>query len=474
MATAPPATPEYGLPFVPEIDFAVKDPVIIQGEVIADYEDAFQTLTGIAKHLAPGDPVRLHLLVVCHWLSHQRTLIDFAGKENLLKYAKEQYLDNLAALYGARALRLPAQPATTTLRFSVAAPLAFDVIVPSGTRCQGPSAIEFESLIDAFIGIGTVSDDVPAKAVQAGALGNNFAPGQINSIINWNQPFGVEVTNTTVTAGGSDPEDDEKFRYRVWLAPESFSTCGPRDAYEFWALSAHPDIIQCVVYSAPDIAGEVWLYPLMEGGQLPTTDILQAVEDVCSANTRRPVTDFVTAKMPVEFDYAVNIDYYVLSENDRLLATIQKNVEQAVNDWILWQRSKIGRDINGNELTKRCLEAGAKRIVINLPTPSFQVMAFNQLAICDPTGFFDQTFANGASTSGTPTYTSATAAFTTADIGKSITGTNIPASTTIAAVISGTAITLSHNATATGTALSFTIVDRTANLVIRFAGLEDA
>src|SRR5262252_4845747 len=120
--------PEYGLDYVPDIDFAVKDPTVIQSEVIADYQSAFKTLTGIAKHLAPGDPVRLHLLVVCHWLSHQRTLIDFAGKENLLKYAKGDYLDNLGALYGARALRLPAQSATTTLRFSLDTTLAFDVI----------------------------------------------------------------------------------------------------------------------------------------------------------------------------------------------------------------------------------------------------------------------------------------------------------------------------------------------------------
>jgi hypothetical protein len=45
----------------------------------------------------------------------------------------------------------------------------------------------------------------------------------------------------------------------------------------------------------------------------------------------------------------------------------------------------VGRDINGDELIKRCVEAGAKRVVINSPAPDFQVMAYNQLATIDTT-----------------------------------------------------------------------------------------
>jgi len=374
------STPDYGLPFVPDIDFAVKDPTVIIAEVIADYESAFQTLTGIIKTLAPGDPVRLFLLVVCHWLSHQRTLIDFTGKMNLLKYAHGDYLDNLAALHGDRALRLQAQAAMTTLRFTLTAALAFSATIPAGTLCQAPDGISFQTLTDGFIPTGSTEVDVTAQAVVAGVIGNNFTPGQINSIINWNQPFGVNVVNTTLTTGGADAETDDQYRYRVWLAIESYSTCGPHDAYEFWALSADPDIIQCVVHSAPEIAGEVWLYPLMREGQLPSPEVLALVLATCSANTRRPITDYVSVFAPTVVTYALNMDYYVSQNNEVLLATIQANVQQAVADWILWQRSYVSRDLNCDELRKRCLEAGAKRIVVHSPTPDFQVMNYNQLA----------------------------------------------------------------------------------------------
>jgi phage-related baseplate assembly protein len=384
MASTNPSAPNYGLPYVPDIDFAEKDPAVIISEVILDYQKAFFDLTGIAKTLAPGDPVRLHLLVVCYWLSQQRVLIDYTGKQNLLKYAVGDNLDNLAALYGERTLRLPAAAALTTLQFTLAAPLAFSATIPAGTLCQAPNSIVFETLTEGTINAGDLTVEVPARATVEGTFGNGFIPGQIIGIINWNQPYALTVTNTIVTAGGSDAETDEQYRYRVWLAIESFSTCGPHDAYEFWALSAHPDIIQAVVYSAPDIAGEVWIFPLLAGGEIPTQPILDVVYAVCSARTRRPLTDWVHVYAPTPFTYTLNFDYWVDKVNEVLLETIQAGVEQAAADWILWQRSSISRDLNCDELRKRCLEAGAKRILVHLPTPSFQVMAYNQLAVHDP------------------------------------------------------------------------------------------
>ena len=119
----------------------------------------------------------------------------------------------------------------------------------------------------------------------------------------------------------------------------------------------------------------------MQGGQLPTQPILDLVLATCSRNTRRPLTDWVKVFAPTVFPYALNFDYYVDKVNEVLLETIQTNVEQAAADWILWQRSAISRDLNCGELTKRCLEAGAKRIVVHTPTPNFQVLAYNQLAV---------------------------------------------------------------------------------------------
>ena len=64
------------------------------------------------------------------------------------------------------------------------------------------------------------------------------------------------------------------------------------------------------------------------------------------------------------------------------------------------------------------------------------------------------TFADGVKTSGSPTITSSTASFGSSDIGHGITGAGIPANTTIAAVTSATQVTMSANATASGTGIT--------------------
>lgn len=63
---------------------------------------------------------------------------------------------------------------------------------------------------------------------------------------------------------------------------------------------------------------------------------------------------------------------------------------------------------------------------------------------------------DGVTTNASTTVTSATAAFSRDDVGKPISGTGIPAATTIASVESTTSATLSAAATATATGLTFT------------------
>ncbi len=68
-----------------------------------------------------------------------------------------------------------------------------------------------------------------------------------------------------------------------------------------------------------------------------------------------------------------------------------------------------------------------------------------------------RTVTDGVTTNTSTSITSATAAFGAGDVGRPISGTGIPANTTIAAVTSATAATLSAAATATGTNITFTI-----------------
>lgn len=87
--------------------------------------------------------------------------------------------------------------------------------------------------------------------------------------------------------------------------------------------------------------------------------------------------------------------------------------------------------------------------VANTPTSRDFVERFIRL---------DYSIADGATTSGSPTLTSASdGGFTTQLIGGTVTGTGIPNNTTILAVAGPTSLTMSNNATATATGLRVTI-----------------
>ena len=69
-----------------------------------------------------------------------------------------------------------------------------------------------------------------------------------------------------------------------------------------------------------------------------------------------------------------------------------------------------------------------------------------------------RSFTDGVATASSTTFSSATAAFAAADVGKTISGTNILQGTTIASRSSSSVITLSQPATGSGTGLSFSII----------------
>ncbi len=111
---------------LPPISFADADATTLETAII----NAYESLSGIT--LQPADPVRLFLESLAYLVSVQNSIIDLAGKQNLLAYASGASLDHLGALMGVA--RIPAQPARCVLRFSIAEPLDFMVPVPAGTR----------------------------------------------------------------------------------------------------------------------------------------------------------------------------------------------------------------------------------------------------------------------------------------------------------------------------------------------------
>jgi phage-related baseplate assembly protein len=366
---------------VPDIEFAPKDPTAITEGIIGGFEAAWYQETGEVLQLRRPDARRMFLENVAQIVIHQRLAIDYAGKMNLLKYMRREYLDGWGGNWGERGYRLPASRALTTLRFSVPAPLNFTVVIPIGTQvaATGSLTLAFETTRVATLPMWQASVDVPAQCTETGPLGNDFAPGTVNRLINFSVPFAINVANTTRTAGGAERQEDEEYRKKLWALPESLSIAGPSGAYEWWARQANSAIIDVAIHSAPEIAGEVWAFPLLQGGLIPSDEILEQVDEILSAVTMRPVADYVTVKKPDEVEFDIDLDWFANEENATILDSVTAEVLSSINDFVLWTKSRISRDIIPSELHRRILNAGAKRV--NIREPDYRKSAYSEVAI---------------------------------------------------------------------------------------------
>lgn len=356
-------------PQLHDVIFAEKNPRIIESEIISRYEE----LSG--RTLARGDPVRLFLESIVLVIIQQRNLIDYSAKMNLLAYSSGTFLDQLGALLGVYRL-LPAH-STCTAQFTLSAKLNSYAVIPKGTRLSAGNFI-FETTEELEIKRGDLTGTVIIQSQTAGSEANNLIPGQINNILDA-LPFDVKAQNITESYGGSEAENDENFRERIQLVPESFSNAGSKKGYEFYARSAHPDIIDVEVLTPPDTSpGFVEIYPLLAGGVLPSDEIIQAVYNSCNGVSVRPDTDFLSVKKAQFIDYNIDVKFWIEESKSNLASQIINAVDDAVNEFIIWQRSKLGQDINPSELNYRIIKAGAKRCEIT--EPKYKALKSNQVA----------------------------------------------------------------------------------------------
>ncbi len=343
---------------LPDIKF-VEDDV---NKVFEELVTVFQGMTG--RILNRADPEMLVLRAYALLFVQQRVLINQVAKGELLRYARGIILDYLGE---PNTTRLQAEPAVTTERFTLSIPLVTPQIIPAGTRIAPDGAegtIMFATREAVTIPAGNTTADVLIECLTPGVIGNGFLPGQLTTLID-PLPFVASVTNLTTTAGGADTEDDDSYRERIRMAPESFSTAGPEQGYIYWAKTASAAIVD--VAAITETPGEVTVLPLLEGGIIPPQEILDAVAEKVNRRKIRPLTDKVTVQAPGAVPYDIVLTYYINRDRAAESAVIQDAVNKAVESYALWQKSKLGRHINPSELISKIMNAGALRVEVVSP-----------------------------------------------------------------------------------------------------------
>ncbi|NYT80870.1 baseplate J/gp47 family protein [Alcaligenaceae bacterium] len=352
---------------LPPPEFVKIDPAQVEADLVARYE----ARTG--KTLYPAQIERLMLDQIAYAHSLALVAIQGTAEKMLVRRSSGVILDYLGDLVGTP--RLLATPARCKIRLTLRDAGAAPVVVPAGSRvATADRQVLFALDADALVGPQGVTADATCSA--AGARGNGLLPGQV-SLLEPDLP--VAAANVTTTDGGADDELDDRYKERIILAPEAYTTAGSYGAYRFHAMAAHQSIIDVAVHGASEgqPAGHIALYPLVESG-MPSDLILSMVDAEVSSDRRRPLSDTVNVYRPDLVEYSVRATLVFYDTANRAETTLRARA--ALDAYLAQRQHQLGADLIPEQLSAALQVPGVYRAQIH--EPALTVLVSNQWATC--------------------------------------------------------------------------------------------
>lgn len=345
-----------------EYTFAETDSAAIVADLTAKYED----ITG--RTLLPSDPDKLFISWVAGIIVQERVILNYAANQNLPSAASGEHLDALGEMFY-NVKRPQAKPAVCTMRFKISAPQETAIAIPKGTKVTDGSGRYIWSITqETVVPIGATTADVPAQCETAGAVGNGFAPGQINTLVDVdNVLFYESCANIDTSNSGTEKATDAEYYELMRRGLDAYSTAGPRGAYEYRAKAVSTEIADVCAINPIDKPGHVEIYALMASGEIADDGTKKAILEACNDDRVRPLTDMVEAADPLVVDFDIDLTFYVDRAVSRSVSDILAAVRAAVDEYAEWQCKKIGRDINPSKLMWLLRDTGAKRVEIRSP-----------------------------------------------------------------------------------------------------------
>lgn len=423
----------------PDISLIDTDADTLMQLAVQSYEQTYKEQTGEEINLMPADKETIVLQTMVYAVLLGLIASDVEYKQGSIKYATGEALRQIG-LTRCSVDKPNDTAAIVTMKYIFDGPLAETRLIPAGNRVSVDN-IYFAVNEDTIANIGDEYVTAICTCTEAGEIGNGYAAGTITTHTDA-LPWVKAVTNIDTSTGGVTVTDEE-YTKLIYNTPDGYSVAGPKDAYIAKAKEFSPSIIDVFVTTPDDSftieyqyddsgvdttetktvnladgtipitgsnissytldlsgtdltlnftkpvdkftfhltrGGIVEIYPLLTNSTIPSSAFLSSLQTYLSDKNIRPLADKVECFAPTEEQYSVKFDYYIDEKNSASRATIQTEVANAVNDYVAWQKAKLGRDINPDELVKRVKLAGAKRLVIT--NPSFTTVGNKKVAKC--------------------------------------------------------------------------------------------
>lgn len=350
---------------LPEINFNVELDVLINDRVKL-YEETYYQETSNRIVLEKNDRDRIMIKAQCLIEYQFIKKIEEQIKNNMLRYARGAYLDNLEPV---AVKRFGETYAKTMIRADVAAN-ENERIVSIGKNVTPNGSVFFENKEPVVIPANVDFVEVEFICKTPGVIGNGYVPGQITTLVE-SVPEFLSIRNVTTSSGGNEVEGDDPYRQRKVEGNASISVAGPSDLYV--ALAKSYDISISDVKPISENEGEVTVVILLKNGILPTEEFMEGLRIYMSGKDKRPMNDKVLVKAPALRNYGISLIYY--ADPERKVA-----VEKAIDDFIAYQKKVIGRSINPTKLSSYMTAAGAK---VEMTLPIYTSVDELEVAVCN-------------------------------------------------------------------------------------------
>ena len=330
--------------------------------------------------LYPGDERYQFLMAMVYCNMVFLSKINKAYLNTLIDYATAEALDEIGKMRNC--IRKEPGKSTVILQFSIANAVSRDSIIPKGTRVTADKKIFFVTKESCTIRAGEKTVDVEAECTVGGTESHKFDIGKINTIVDVTAATGVTNLNSPSGADegepypydpvnhidGDDGTGDKNYRERIKIAFATVSTAGADFTYTYWAKSANsticdvrvlsdgePNIIDLVILCSGDIACPAIKNGKYTAGVLPSQAILDSVLEKCLAKDHSPLGDEVSAIAPNVVNYDIELKYYTTTDEELACIETIEGVGGAIQQYLEWQDSSIGKHINPDKLEALCV-----------------------------------------------------------------------------------------------------------------------
>jgi phage-related baseplate assembly protein len=133
-----------------------------------------------------------------------------------------------------------------------------------------------------------------------------------------------------------DWETDSRYRKRIWLSPNSFSTAGTPEGYEFWAMTAAPTLADVKASMVRTTDGPVVQITCLGSGPTfePTPDEILDVQRMLGKPNIKPLTDIVSVGRPafIDTEYSARVWLYPGPDASAVKTTLEKRLAAYLAD----------------------------------------------------------------------------------------------------------------------------------------------